>query len=194
MAERNTPTDGKRFKRAKPSGNHKGPKRKGTAPHADKHIDRQIGETILDQKLADRIVALIRAGNYIEVATRACGISKETLYRWLRRGSEGEQPYKALVDAVEKAAAEAEARDVALLGQHGTKHWQAAAWRLERKNPRRWGRKDSIEVSMDDEKPAQARSSRIDPSKLSPEERAVFDRLRAKMRIDEDDPIEREDD
>jgi hypothetical protein len=188
VAQRNTPTDGKRFQRAKPSGNHK---RKRRSPI--RSIDTKHGETLLDDEMAKKIVALIRAGNYIEVAARACGIDKHTLFTWLRKGAEGIAPYASLNNAVEKAAAEAEAFDVARVGQHGSKHWQAAAWRLERKNPRRWGRKDSIELSIDDEKPAAARSSRIDPSRLSAEERAVFDQLRAKMRVDEDEPIERED-
>ncbi len=41
--------------------------------------------------------------------------------------------------------AEAEIRDVALIGKHAEYSWQAAAWRLERKFPAKWGRKQIVD-------------------------------------------------
>lgn len=49
--------------------------------------------------------------------------------------------YTKFQDAVRKAKAWAEARDVIIITKHAEKKWQAAAWLLERKHPRRWGRK-----------------------------------------------------
>jgi hypothetical protein len=49
-------------------------------------------------------------------------------------------------DAVERAVAEAEARDVALIARAAEKNWQAAAWRLERRAPARWGRREQIDL------------------------------------------------
>ena len=40
--------------------------------------------------------------------------------------------------AVEKAQAESESRDVALIAKAASEDWRAAAWRLERKAPRRY--------------------------------------------------------
>jgi hypothetical protein len=160
MAKRNTPVDGERFKRAVPSGNHKGKLKKQVraqqlaALGKDRSkIKRNMGETIWTQELQDKMVQFIRAGNYAEVAARACGIDTKTFYNWLTRGGRGEEPFIALVQAVETATAEAEARDVLAIGKASDKHWQAAAWRLERKNAKRWGRKDALELSGDATKP-----------------------------------------
>nr|WP_255724707.1 hypothetical protein [Shimazuella soli] len=87
-------------------------------------------------------------GNYIETASAYAGINKTTLYDWLKRGArENRGKYRAFSNAVEKAMAEAEMRDVALIAQAAKENWQAAAWRLERKYPARWGRKTQHEVT-----------------------------------------------
>lgn len=164
MAKRNGPSDGKRFQRHAPSkGNTKKPKppletdkplaERRSHPSNGKALNRGAGETLWTQELQDRIVGLIRAGNYAEVAARACGIAKKTFYDWLQRGGRGEEPFTGLAHAVEDATAQAEARDVAQIGKASEQHWQAAAWRLERKNPKRWGRKDGLEITGNEEKP-----------------------------------------
>ena len=99
--------------------------------------------TKLTSEVQEQIVTAIRAGNYIETAAAYAGIDKSTLYDWLRRGARSPRgPYRGFSNAVKKALAEAEVRDVALIAKAGTKEWQAAAWRLERKFPDRWGRRD----------------------------------------------------
>ena len=103
--------------------------------------------TKLTSELEARIVALIRVGNYIETAAATCGINKTTLYDWLKRGARANSgPYHEFSNAVEKALAEAEARDVARIDQAINENWQVAAWRLERKFPERWGRKDRQQI------------------------------------------------
>ncbi len=131
------PTAGGRFKRSK-----NGPV-----------IDRGHGEHLLTDEMRIRLVNMVKAGNYIEVAARACGISKQTFYEWLKRGGEGEEPFKALADAVHTSAAEAEVRDFTLIGAHAKQDWRAAAWRLERKHADRYGRKDGLELTGDKDKP-----------------------------------------
>jgi len=100
--------------------------------------------TKLTPELQTKIVAFIRAGGYVETAAAAAGINKSTFYDWLKRGAAQKAgPYREFSDAVEKAAAESEMADVARINkaaQDGV--WQAAAWRLERKFPERWGRKE----------------------------------------------------
>ena len=105
----------------------------------------------------NKIISAIRAGNYIETAAAYAGINKSTLYDWLKRGEREKQrvaqnprykirkseiPYVEFSNAVEKALAEAEVRDVAIIAKAAEEQWQAAAWRLERKFPDRWGRKN----------------------------------------------------
>lgn len=111
----------------------------------------------ISNEIKHKIITAIRAGNYIETASAYAGISKNTLYDWLRRGErekqraeknprykirKSEQPFVDFSDAVEKALAEAEVRDVAIIAKASEEQWQAAAWRLERKFPDRWGRRN----------------------------------------------------
>ena len=103
--------------------------------------------TKLTPKLQEQVVGYLRAGAYVETAAAAAGISKETLYSWLRRGAADEVPFAAFAEAVEKAQALAEMRDLALIGKAAETEWTAAAWRLERKFPSRYGRRQAVEVS-----------------------------------------------
>lgn len=104
--------------------------------------------TKLTPEVQDRIVTAIRAGNYMETAAAFAGIARSTFNEWVRRGADEEEgPYAEFHDAVHQALASAEARDVALIGQAAQKEWQAAAWRLERRTPERWGRMTRHELS-----------------------------------------------
>ena len=106
----------------------------------------------LNPDLQTRIVTYIQAGAYVETAAAAAGICKDTFYDWLKRGAAYEAPFKCFSDAVQKAAAEAEVRDLAVIdkaARNGT--WQAAAWKLERRNPKAWGRRTVIERPGDTE-------------------------------------------
>jgi transposase-like protein len=94
----------------------------------------------LDKLLTQKICDLIRSGNYLEVAATAAGIHRTTLYRWMRHGRDQKRGrYRKFVNQVEKAQAEAESRDVALIAKAASTDWRAATWRLERKAPRRYG-------------------------------------------------------
>lgn len=96
----------------------------------------------------------IRAGNYQETAAAYAGISKNTFYEWLKKGRRdktGRSVFAQFVVAVDKALADAEVRDVATIVSASAEQWQAAAWRLERKYPERWGRKST--VKFDNDKP-----------------------------------------
>ena len=120
--------------------------------------------TKLTSELQSRIVQAIQAGNYIETAAAYAGISKNTLFDWLRRGArekervagkprarvrKEEAPYVEFSDSVEKALAEAEVRDVVnVMKAADGGQWQASAWRLERKFPDRWGHKAKIQQSV----------------------------------------------
>jgi transposase len=104
--------------------------------------------TKLTAELQAKVCDAIRAGNYLETAAAFAGIRKATFHNWLRRGARQTQGiYHAFSEAVEKALADSEARDVALIAKAAADgQWQAAAWRLERKFPERWGRRDRHQV------------------------------------------------
>ena len=101
----------------------------------------------LEPELQTRILTYIRAGAYLETAAAAAGINRTTLHRWLKRGAEGEQPFADFSDAVEKTLAEAEIRDLARIDKAAETQWAAAAWKLERRNPRMWGRREYNELT-----------------------------------------------
>ncbi|HEY5373374.1 MAG TPA: hypothetical protein VIK01_06790 [Polyangiaceae bacterium] len=99
--------------------------------------------------IADKIVALLEHGSYLETAASAAGINRYTLRRWLHRGARGEEPYASLAARILVAQAAAEIRHVATLSVAGTVDWRASAWLLARRSPERWGSKvqQTIEVS-----------------------------------------------
>lgn len=103
----------------------------------------------LSAKVQEDIVTAIRAGNYVETAAAFAGIDKKSLYTWLKKGARGEgKRFIEFLYAVKKAEAESELRSVATIENASRTSWQAAAWRLERKNWKRWGRKDSLEANI----------------------------------------------
>lgn len=100
--------------------------------------------TRLTPELQRRLVVLLRAGNFVEVAVRAVGISRSAYYNWIARG-EREQSgiYHEFAEEVTAARAQAECRAVAVISKAAERHWQAAAWFLERSAPERWGKREA---------------------------------------------------
>lgn len=152
--------------------------------------------TKLSQQLQATIVEQIKAGNYIETAAAYAGINKSTLYDWLKRGGrelqrlaqnprakikKSEAPFVEFSNAVEQAQAFAESRDVVLIANAAKTDWRAAAWRLERKFPKKWGRQERVEVSGPEGGPIETKP---DLSKLSDEELAVLYGLVSKAAAD----------
>lgn len=122
--------------------------------------------TDLTSQVQAKIVQAIVGGNDNKVAAAYAGIGESTFYAWLERGRKErarlaaspnarprakETPFVEFLASIEKAQADAEARNVALIAKaaaEGT--WTAAAWWLERKHPDRWGRKERHEVTGKD--------------------------------------------
>jgi len=108
----------------------------------------------LTPETQDRIVQALRVGAYREDAALYAGIHVATLYRWLETGEADEannieSPHRELREAVKGAEARAEVDMLTIINKAAIKNWQAAAWRLERKNPAKWGKRDAVEVSGD---------------------------------------------
>jgi len=96
----------------------------------------------LTPELQAKIVNAIKAGNYMETAAAYAGISKDTLYVWLRDGARAKSGKKrAFSDSIKGALAESEIDDVARIRAAGEKSWQCIAWHLERRFNSRWGRR-----------------------------------------------------
>lgn len=138
----------------------------------------------INPKIQAKICDAIRAGNYIETAAAHAGINKSTLYEWMKRGArekdrveraggrakvkKSEAEFVEFSNAVEKALADAEVRDVMIVANAATTDWRAAAWRLERKFPDKWGRKDKVQAEV--EHSGTVTNNHVDLSQMSTEE------------------------
>lgn len=118
--------------------------------------------TDLTPETQKTIVKALEIGAYHETAAGAAGVHISTLRDWLRRGArerrrlrkntkakplQSEKVYADFSDACEKAMASSELGDLKTIAKASARQWQAAAWRLERKYPDRYGRKDRHEVT-----------------------------------------------
>ena len=89
-----------------------------------------------------------------ETAAGAAGLSKNTLYEWMKLGENRKDPrsteeLRAWKKLLDEAAATAEARAVSGIQEAGAGGaWQAYAWFLERKYPDRWRARTSNEVTV----------------------------------------------
>ena len=102
------------------------------------------------------------SGATLETAARAASIGARTLDAWLQYGRKelqenpnAEGPCAGFVRAVTIANAECEIGLLTIIQDEAPKTWQAAAWLLERKYPKRYARVDRLRVSGDEinEKP-----------------------------------------
>lgn len=116
--------------------------------------------------VTEAICSYLREGNYIEPSAILAGVCKSTVYNWMKVGNEArrlvEQGHKLtdyqkqcirFLDSVRKAEAEAEADSLRRLDEMSKTTWQIIAWRLERRHPERWGRRQAIEHSSPPDKP-----------------------------------------
>jgi hypothetical protein len=98
-------------------------------------------------------------GNYLETAAAYAGVQKATIYNWMRRGRDelrrvdngpgrkvkkAEELHVDLLYAVEYAQAEAAQRDLqnVSFAADYLGDWRASAWRMERRYPEQWGRRE----------------------------------------------------
>ncbi len=102
-----------------------------------------MAKTKLTRQRQEIILETIREGASDKAAAARAGIDRTTLYNWLERGKQGEEPFSTFSTTLEKAKADREAKFVGFIRQaaeDGT--WQAAAWYLERTDPEHYGRKE----------------------------------------------------
>jgi phosphoribosylcarboxyaminoimidazole (NCAIR) mutase len=98
---------------------------------------------LTDTYRVNRLLRHLADGNYVETAVRAAGISKQTFYNWKEQAKQGNVAAIALMDAVEKAQAEAESGIVADVRKAARKEqfWAAGITLLERTRPERFGKR-----------------------------------------------------
>lgn len=175
----------------------KRPKRVGAkgAPAAS----RPGRPTVLTPALSAAIVALIRAGNYMETAAAANGVDKSTLYAWLKKGArlsrenrEEQEPPGIYSDielllmkfsnASMRARAEAESGIVGRIHAAGAKQWQACAWLAERMWPDRYGRRETIRLGRMNPEDIDDRSE-IDAARMPTQDLEALEALLTKAMV-----------
>lgn len=165
---------------------------------------RQPGRhTILTDELQTLIVTAVRSGNYLDDSARYAGIAESTLHLWLHKGrdyrdardngttlTDRQLQYVSFMEAIEKARSDAVVRNVALIQRAAEENWQAAAWYLERTNPKKWGRHHTVEVTGEDGGPLRVEHSTVRESlaaKFAQAELAARAAIEASLADDDDE-------
>lgn len=155
---------------------------------------RKLGRpTLLTDEVRERIVSAVAGGAYFDDAAQFAGITERTFYNWIRRGKDAQEimeaggeipdseiPFLQFLQEVERARANAVMRNLTLIQTAASNgSWQAAAWYLERTNPRKWGRHETYEVTGLEGMPAQPASSARDSlrEKFQAAQRVALERL-----------------
>lgn len=104
---------------------------------------------LTDEVETDFLTALAQ-GSYIETACNFAGVARDTYYGWMERARKArekggkltvaEQRLVDFSDNVKNVLARSEMGDLKRIKVAAESQWQAAAWRLERRYPERWGR------------------------------------------------------
>lgn len=112
----------------------------------------------LNENTQARIMQAIRVGATYDLAAMYGGISYQTLRNWIKRGEaeaerrqnprvkpdteqwKKEQDFVKFIDALRDAEGDAAIKWLAMIDKAAIEQWQAAAWKLERRYPKDYGR------------------------------------------------------
>jgi transposase len=102
-----------------------------------------VPSRIGDSDLVQCFLECVLEGNYIETAADVAGLSKVTVYDWIKRGEAGDIPFNLFAVAMKRASAQAEreaVKNVRTAGKEG-RNWAAEMTFLERRLPEKWARR-----------------------------------------------------
>ena len=113
----------------------------GKAPQGRKSL-------LIKSQIFLRLRDALAAGNSYESSCAMAGISRTTFYRWMDEAESAPEghPLREFRDTVKKACAIAEHRNVMIIQKAAARHWQAAAWWLERARWKDWGCRRSVKA------------------------------------------------
>ena len=144
----------------------------------------------LTPEVHQRIVQFLRHGNSQKAAAEAAGIHEATIQRWLAEGEASSQSrFREFCEDCKKAQAEWQASMVRVVERHAVgadslpSTWQAAAWLLERRDHKNWGRKVSAEHSGPGETPIKVEVEDATWQRVirDPDALRILDRLAARL-------------
>ncbi len=150
-------TPGRKKKVGRPKGARDKKPRKGS------FIGRPLS---LNEAIIREMCSYIEEGNYIETAAHMVGVSKASVFSWLKQGHAARKALDsgesiddkqamclAFLDSIKRAEAKAEVENMRALRAMAGEAWQSIAWRLERRHPDRWGRRVALEHTSPEDKP-----------------------------------------
>ena len=83
----------------------------------------------------ERIIQAIGAGCSYEMSADYAGISRQTLWNWIKKGEEGnDRAYVTFLDNIKSAEIEGAMANLGTIQEASKKDWKAAAWILERRH------------------------------------------------------------
>jgi transposase len=105
----------------------------------------------LNEKTKKRLLAALKEGANQDEAASYAGISESTFYRWMERGeSEKKGQYREFWEAVKRTESEAVMISLDTIRNAEKRgDWRAAAWKLERRFPDKWGKVDRQKVEAE---------------------------------------------
>jgi hypothetical protein len=119
--------------------------------------------TLLTPELQERIVRVVRAGNYLKTAAQFCGIGESTLRLWLQRGRaaaaardtgapvpDRERPYLDFLEAVTQGGTAAEVAAVTHWRAAFADDWRAARDFLRYSKPDTWSPVTRVQLTPED--------------------------------------------
>ena len=125
----------------------RGPKKKPEIPGPQK----PAAQSKLTEKNIDLIAGMLRRLVPLEVAARACGISRQTLYNWRKRGKadaaeEKDTLYARFFYVAEEAEAQGEVLTIQKVYEAGPQFQLAL---LRSRFPTRWSETQRLQVEME---------------------------------------------
>lgn len=102
-----------------------------------------------------RLVQAIRLGATYEHACNYAGLGYSTFRRWMVDGEKAQRgKFKEFWDAIKKAEGDATVGWLAKIEKAANEgQWVAAAWKLERRYPQEYGKRQAIVVQQEDKGP-----------------------------------------
>ena len=105
--------------------------------------------SIITTELVTTITDSIRGGNYAEIAATQAGVLPQQFHEWMQKGTgeNAREPYREFADGMLQACAESEKKAVDAIQARYSGDWKSAAWWLERRFPKRWGKQERLEIT-----------------------------------------------
>ena len=108
----------------------------------------------LEPKVTEPLLTAIRLGMFIEHACAYAGIDSSTFRLWRQDAADGIEPFASFWPDVTKAEADSIIRRMSRIEKAAEEgNWTADAWVLERKYPDKFGKRDRLEISADNNQP-----------------------------------------